>query len=64
MEIEEESSIALINEYTITNEKIKLYLLKRELIRNELIKRLPTLGNCEQFKPMKLVIERKGNYEK
>ena len=57
-DIEEQSSIALLSEYDITNEKLKLLLLKRELIRLELISRLPNLEQYDEFKPKKLVLEK------
>lgn len=57
-DLKEQSSIELLNEYDRINKKLKLFMLKRELIRLELISRLPNLENHDEFKPMKLVLER------
>ena len=57
-DVSEWSSIALINEYTRTNEKLKLLIIKRELLRLELLNRQANLEKYDEYKPMKLVLEK------
>lgn len=50
-DIEKTSTIELIKDLTYTEKKLELYMYKYELIRKELIRRIPTLENDENFEP-------------
>lgn len=50
-DIEKTSTIELIKDLTYTERKLELYMLKYNLIRAELLRRMPMLENDENFEP-------------
>lgn len=50
-DITKASTIELIKDLTLIERKLELYLFKYDLIRAELIKRVPTLENDDNFQP-------------
>lgn len=50
-DIEKTSTIELIKDLTYIERKLELYMLKYNLIRAELLRRMPMLENDENFEP-------------
>lgn len=58
------STIQLIKDLTYTERKMELLLIKREIIRTELVRRMPYLVNQHEFQPMELTVPTEPSLKK